>query len=167
MTVTLREVFPAWSRLNEETSRAIANLSAVDLACSPGPGRWPLWAIIGHAACQRVFWLCDIAGEPGAAESMFPNAAWHCPGDDDLDHPFDAFALVRALDETFRIIERALDGWPLSSLSQEIDLSDEEPGRVHTRGFVIERVFAHDVWHAAEANEVLTALGRPVIDPWR
>lgn len=26
----------------------------------PAPDRWPLWATIGHAACQRVFSLCDF-----------------------------------------------------------------------------------------------------------
>ena len=36
----------------------------------------------------------------------------------------------------------------------------------HTRGFVLERVHAHDLWHAAEASEILTALGLPPIDPW-
>ena len=162
----LREVFPGWPRLNREITRAVAHLSEADLAQVPGTGRWPLWAIVGHAACQRVFWLCDVAGQPGAADTMFPNAAWFCPGDDDLEHPLDAGTLVQALDQTFAIIERVLDTWTLPSLSVIIDRPEVGPDRVHSRGFVLERVFAHDLWHAAEANEVLTRIGRPLIDPW-
>jgi hypothetical protein len=162
----LRAAYPGWSRLNDQMTRAVASLTEAELAETPGPDRWPLWAMVGHAACQRVFWLCDVAGEPGAADTMFPNAAWMCPGDDDLDHPLDSAMLVRALDQTFAIVERVLDSWTLESLTVMIDRSEWEPDRVHSRGFAIERVYAHDLWHAAEANEVLTRIGRPVIDPW-
>jgi hypothetical protein len=37
---------------------------------------------------------------------------------------------------------------------------------VHTRGAVIQRVFTHDVWHTAEVNEALSALGLPLIGLW-
>lgn len=35
-----------------------------------------------------------------------------------------------------------------------------------TRGFVRERVFSHDVWHAAEVNEALSRAGLAQIDIW-
>ena len=79
------------------------------LALRPSPDRWPLWATIGHTACQRVFWLCDFAGEPGAETTRFTNAGYDCPGDDDLEHVLDADALAEALDSTFRIVEHCLD----------------------------------------------------------
>ena len=37
---------------------------------------------------------------------------------------------------------------------------------VHTRGAVIQRVFAHDVWHAAELNEALAGAGLPPVVFW-
>jgi hypothetical protein len=37
---------------------------------------------------------------------------------------------------------------------------------VHTRGAVIQRVFAHDVYHCAEVNEILASAELPLIDPW-
>jgi hypothetical protein len=43
----------------------------------------------------------------------------------------------------------------------------EWPGNlVHTRGAVIQRVFAHDVYHYVEFNEALSASGTPQIDLW-
>ena len=38
--------------------------------------------------------------------------------------------------------------------------------RVHTRGWVIQRVFAHDISHIAEVNETLSRNGLPLIDLW-
>jgi len=37
---------------------------------------------------------------------------------------------------------------------------------VHTRGAVIQRVFAHDIYHSAELNESLGTAGLPLIDFW-
>ena len=157
---------PTWGLLNRRLAEAVEPLSDEQLASTLGPDRWPLWAVVGHLACQRVFWLCDFAGESGAATTPFTNAAWSCPGDEDLDNVLNAEQLVHALSSTFAIVDRALDNWTLESLGQEIDRSDLEPGWVHSRGFVIERVRAHDLWHAAEASEILTAMGLPPIDPW-
>ncbi len=37
---------------------------------------------------------------------------------------------------------------------------------VHTRGAVIQRVFAHDVSHITELNETLGRAGLPQVDLW-
>jgi uncharacterized damage-inducible protein DinB len=163
---TIRPAFATWPELNRRLCEAVAGLSDEQLALCPAPGRWPIWATVGHLACQRVFWLCDFAGEPGAATTPFTNAAYDCPGDDDLDHPLDAAALVEALDSTFRIIEGVLDRWTLDMLAEEIRREDFGDDWVHTRGAVIGRVFTHDVWHAAELNEAFGILGLPQFDLW-
>lgn len=164
--VSISPAFTGWPTLNASMRAAIANLDDVDLARVSGPGRWPLWAVVGHLACQRVFWLCDFAGEPGADATPFTNAKWSCPGDEDLDNVLDASQLVAALDSTFAIVDRVLNSWTLASLDEVIDHADWVGDWRHTRGFVIDRVHAHDLWHAAEASEMLTAAGLPAIDPW-
>jgi hypothetical protein len=162
----VRPAFPAWPELNRRFRDVVAAMTAVQLAIVPGTDRWPLWATIGHTACQRVFWLCDFAGEPGAESTPFTNAAWSCPGDDDLEHVLSADALATALDTTFRIVERCLDTWTLGMLAEKISHPDWGPDRVHTRGFVLQRVFAHDVSHMTELNESLGRHGLPQIDLW-
>jgi hypothetical protein len=166
--VTLRAIFPTWPDLNARLRDRVARMTEDQLAIKPSPDRWPLWATIGHLACQRVFWLCDFAGEPGAAESPFPNAGFNCPGDDDLETVWSASQLVDALERTFAIIDGALDRWSIESLAEVIDHSQDwgDPGRVHSRGWLLERGHAHDVWHMAEVNEALTANGLAPIDPW-
>ena len=157
---------PTWELLNRRLEEAITPLDDAQLARTVGPDRWPLWAVVGHLACQRVFWLCDFAGEPGADTTPFTNAAWSCPGDEDLVNVMNADQLVAALKATYAIVDRALAGWPADSLDEVIDRSDLEVGWKHSRGFVLERVHVHDLWHAAEASEILTAMGLPPIDPW-
>ncbi len=164
--MSIRHAFSRWPLLNERLTDAVRPLSADQLATPAGPGRWPLWAVVGHLACQRVFWLCDFAGQPGAASTRFTNAAWNCPGDDDLENALSAAELAVALASTFVIVESALDLWTFDWLDDELTRPEWGPEWRHTRGFVVERVFAHDVWHTAETNEILTRLGLDPIDPW-
>ena len=164
--MTIRHAFSNWSQYNSKLVAAVAAMTDGQLAVQPAPERWPIWATIGHAACQRVFWLCDFAGEPGADTTPFPNAGLNCPGDDDLEHVLNASQLVRALDSTFRIVERCLDSWTLDSLAEVIRRPEWDETWVHTRGSVIQRVFAHDVYHTAELNEALGRAALPQIDLW-
>jgi hypothetical protein len=113
-----------------------------------------------------VSWLCGFAGEPGAEATPFPNALYNCPGDEDLEHVLTAEALVEALDSTFRIVEGCLDRWTIATLDEEIRRQFGAEEWVHTRGFVVQRVFAHDIYHLVELNEILPKAGLPQIDLW-
>jgi hypothetical protein len=160
--------YPGWVALQRALREAVAGLTPEQLALRPNddPERWPVWAIVGHLACARVFWLCDFAGEPGARTTPFTNAAWECP-EEDVAHPLDAPALVAALDATWAIVERSLATWSPAMLEEVISRPEWPDRRTHPRGWVLSRVATHDAWHASEVNETLTALGLPAIDPWR
>ena len=164
--VTIRPACSVWPKYNRRLRDVVATMTDEQLAMSPSPERWPLWATVGHAACQRVFWLCDFAGEPGVETTPFTNAAYDCPGDDDLEHVLSADQLVEALDSSFRIVENFLDRWTVDSLAEEIRRPEWDDSWVHNRGWVIQRVFSHDVYHCAELNETLGIAGLPQIDLW-
>ena len=162
----IRPAFSKWPDYNRRLRNVVAGLTEEQLALQPSPERWPLWATVGHAACQRVFWLCDFAGEPGAETKPFTNAGYDCPGDDDLEHVLSADALAAALDSTFRIVEACLDRWSLEMLDEVLRRPEWDDSWVHTRGAVIQRVFSHDVYHCAELNETLGRAGLPQVDLW-
>jgi hypothetical protein len=166
MNVTIRAAYSNWPEYNRRLRAAVAAMSDAQLAIRPSPERWPLWATVGHAACQRVFWLCDFAGEPGAETTPFTNAGNDCPGDDDLEHVLNAGQLTEALGSTFRIVERCLDHWSLDSLAEVIRRPEWDESWVHSRASVIQRVFAHDISHIAELNETFARSGLPQIDLW-
>jgi hypothetical protein len=163
---TIRTAYSAWPKYNQRLRDVVGPMTDADLALRASPERWPLWAIIGHTACQRVFWLCDFAGEPGAESTRFTNAAYDCPGDDDLEHVLSAGQLVEALDSTFRIVEGCLDRWSIASLGEELRRPEWDGSWVHTRASVLQRVFSHDVYHCAELNETLGAAGLTQVDLW-
>ncbi len=165
-TMTIRPAYSSWPMYNQRLRDVVGTMTLEQLTFQAAPDRWPIWATVGHAACQRVFWLCDFAGEPGAETTPFTNASFDCPGDDDLEHVLDADALVGALDATFRIVENCLDRWTLDMLDEEIRRRWDTEERVHGRGWVLQRVFAHDVYHCAEVNETLGTAGFPQIDLW-
>jgi uncharacterized damage-inducible protein DinB len=162
----IRPAYQMWPQYQQRLRDAIATMTEEQLAIQPSAERWPLWATVGHVACQRVFWLCVFAGEPGVETTPFPNSAFDCPGDDDPEHVWSADRLAAALDSTFGIVEHCLDTWTLEMLGEEIHRPEWDASWVHTRGSVIQRVFSHDVWHAAEVNEALGNAGLPQIDLW-
>lgn len=165
-TSTIRPAYSKWPEYNRRLRDVVAALTEEQLALRPSPDRWPLWAIVGHAACQRVFWLCDFAGQPGAESTRFTNAAYNCPGDDDLDTVLAASELAEALDATFRIVEDCLDNWTVDMLDDVLRRPEWDDSWVHRRGSVIQRVFSHDVYHCADLNHTLGAAGLPQIDLW-
>ena len=163
---TIRPAYSKWPDYNRRFRDIVAGLTDEQLALKPSPERWPIWATIGHTACQRVFWLCDFAGEAGADTTRFTNAGYDCPGDDDLENVLNAEQLTEALDSTFRIIEGCLDRWTLEMLDEVLRRPEWDDSWVHTRGSVIQRVFSHDVYHVADVNGVLGAAGLPQVDLW-
>ena len=140
-----------------------------ELAIRPSPERWPLWATIGHLACQRVFWLCDAAGRARRGDDTVPERRqYDCPGDDDLEHVLDAAALVEALASTYRIVDAfALDRWTPEMLDEVIRDDDRADDWVYSRGAgIISRVFAHDISHITELNEALGNAGLVQVVLW-
>jgi uncharacterized damage-inducible protein DinB len=168
MTVpTIGLAFSTWPEYNRRLRDTVAAMTSKQLAMRPSPDRWPLWATIGHLACQRVFWLCDFAGEPGADLTPFKDAAHTCPGDEDLEDVFGPEALAQALDATFQIVERCLSTWTVEMLAEEVHRRWPNGKEwVHARGWALERVFSHDVYHIAELNEALSAAGLPLVNLW-
>ncbi|HEX5240509.1 MAG TPA: DinB family protein [Candidatus Limnocylindrales bacterium] len=92
---SIRPAYPSWPSYNARLRELVAGLGEEQLAIQPTADRWPLWASIGHMACQRVFWLCVFAGAPGEDRTPFPNSGYDCPGDDDLEHVWSAARLPR------------------------------------------------------------------------
>jgi DinB superfamily len=167
MSQVIRAVYGNWPRYNRAFRDVVEQLTEEQLATRPAPERWPLWASVGHTACQRVFAFCDLLGAPGASTSMFPNAGFNCPGDDDLETVFNAAQLTEALDSTFKIVEWCLDNWTVESLAEELHNPDWTGDDIpFTRGYIVLRNFAHDISHIAETNETLSRLGLAQIDLW-
>jgi hypothetical protein len=97
---SLRPFYADWAGYNRRTVEGLLRLSEDELAL-PVPARreydtepWPIWAVAGHTAAMRVFWLCDVFGEPGAEGTPFEGDT---PGwEDDPTRPRSAAELAQA-----------------------------------------------------------------------
>ena len=165
-TVSIRPAYDMWPQYNRRLREVIGAMTPSQLAVRPAPDLWPIWATVGHTAGARVYWLCDVIGEPGAETTPFAEAAsegW----EDQLDHPRSADELVGALDSTFAIVERCLDRWTQDMLADEIRREYAGTVQAHHRGSVLQRLFSHDAYHCGELSQTLGINGLLQIDLWR
>ena len=165
--MSIRRFYDRWPQYNQRISDAVAGLSEEELAIRAGPADWPIWAIVGHNAGARAYWLCGVLGEPGADRTPFgdplPVEGW----EDDLDHPRSAHELVWAMGSTSAVIEHVLDTWTPEMLDDEVERVYAERRQVHRRASILQRLLTHDAWHAAQISDTLAANGLPDIDLWR
>ena len=143
----------------------VANLSDDQLALRAGT-YFPIWAIAGHTAGARVYWLCAILKEPGAETTPFTDPSgegW----EDHLDQPRGAAELVGALETSWRVVERCLATWTPEMLADEFRRTRGDAVQIHTRQSVLMRLITHDAFHAGEISMILGMHGLPEIDLWR
>ena len=163
--MSVRAAYDMWPQYNRRLRDAIAAMSVDQLAVRPAPDRWPIWATVGHTASVRVYWLCEVAGEPGADTTPFPvpsAGGW----EDDLDRPRGADDLTQALDSTFAIVERCLERWTWDMLAEEIHRDYGGSVQAHTRASILQRLFSHDAYHCGELSQTLGIHRLPQIDLW-
>jgi uncharacterized damage-inducible protein DinB len=162
---SIASFYDGWRKANSRLIDGVEKLSDEQLALHVG-SYMPIWAIAGHTAGARVYWLCGVMKEQGAETTPFPDASgdgW----EDHLDHPRGAAELVGALESSWRIIERCLDIWTPEMLADEFRRVRGDAVQIHTRQSVLIRLMTHDSFHAGEISLLLGMHGLPEIDLWR
>lgn len=162
---SIRPVYDKWPQYNQRLRDVIAAMTDEQLAIRPSPEGFPIWATVGHTAGMRVYWLCEIVGEPGAEATPFTvplTEGW----EDDLSHPRAAAELVGALDTTFAVIEGVLDRWTPDMLATEVRREYNGVVTIHSRSSVLQRIFSHEAYHCGELSQTLGIHGLPQIDLW-
>lgn len=155
--------YEGWRKANSRLIDGVAKLSDDQLALQVG-SYWPIWALVGHLAGARVFWLCEVLKEVGAETTPFTDAA-HGGWEDHLEQPRGAAELVGALETSWKIVERCLATWTPEMLGEEFPR--EGTAQIHTRQSILMRLITHDSFHAGEISMILGTHGLPEIDLWR
>ena len=166
MTGSIAHFYRGWATYNAAMVAALRPLTTEQLALDGGIPDWPIWAIAGHTAGARPYWLCSVFGEPGAESTPFPDPANELGWEDDLSHPRNVAELIGALETTWAIVEGVLERWTPDML--ETTFRREIKGRVqhHTRQSVLMRMISHDAYHAGELSQILGAAGLVQVDLW-
>jgi uncharacterized damage-inducible protein DinB len=162
----IRPFYDGWQVYNDRLIEAIQGLSDEQLKLRPGPDQWPIWAIAGHMAGMRAYWLCGVFGEPGAETTPFVDFMTGLGWEDDEATPRSADELVGALTSTWGLVESCLDRWTPETLGVTATVELASGPRVHTRQSVIMRMISHDAYHCGEISQILGMNGRPAINLW-
>jgi uncharacterized damage-inducible protein DinB len=166
MSGSIAPFYRSWATYNAAMIEGVRPLTPEQLALDGGIPAWPIWAIVGHTAGTRPYWLCSVFGEPGADKTPFPDPANEPGWEDDLTHPRSVAELIGALETTWAIVEGVLERWTPDML--EVPFRREIFGRVqyHTRQSVLMRMISHDAYHAGELSQILGAAGLTQVDLW-
>jgi uncharacterized damage-inducible protein DinB len=165
--MSIRLFYDRWPQYNRRLTEVVGAMTDEQLGIRSAPDRDPIWAVVGHTAGVRVYWLCDIFGEPGAESTPFADRTIEAGWEDDLDHPRSAGELVRALDTTFAIIEGCLDRWTPEMLEVPFERFYGEQRQLNSRSSVLQRLFSHEAYHCGELSQTLGIAKLPQIDLWR
>jgi uncharacterized damage-inducible protein DinB len=165
--MSIRSAYGSWPQYNRRLREIIAPMTEDQLGIRPAPDVLPIWAVVGHTAAMRPYWLCDVVGEPGADATPFWNGSEVIDWADDLDRPRSARELVEALDTTFAIVEGCLDRWTPEMLPDHVERHYADTVQVHTRASILLRLLTHEAYHCGELSQTLGIKGLPQIDLWR
>jgi len=164
--MSIRRFYDRWPQYNRRLTDVIAAMSEEQLGVRPAANLWPVWATVGHTAGARAYWLCAVAGEPGADTTPFADptgAGW----EDELAHPRTAPELVEALDTTWALVDRVLDSWTPEMLDETIERAYGDQRQLHSRASILQRLLTHEAYHCGELSQTLGIHGLPQIDLWR
>ena len=152
---TLGVIYENWRGYNAKLGRAIAPLTAEQLALQPTPHIWPLEQIVQHIISVRAGWFSATLQDEDAAMAAY--IEWG-----QRDSPSRSGAeLAHALDETWAFIESRLARWTPEECA--MTFPDEWEGQVTdvSRSWVIYHVLEHDLHHGGEVSMILGMNGLP------
>src|SRR5256886_10418306 len=115
----LAPFYDGWRKCDARLVGALRTLLPEQLGLRASPSHMPIWAIAAHTAGARVYWLCGVFKETGAGTTPFTDPLSGIGWEDDESTPRGADELVFALDSSWKIVERCLERWTPSMLSDE------------------------------------------------
>ena len=148
-------MYRGWDDHQISLVRAIAPLAREHLLWRPAPQLRSVGEIAGHIIAGRVNWLHRILGA-GSAEFAERVAAWR--PEDAIEERADE--LVRWLEDTWVMIQDALDRWTVADLAETLDLPPYQGKKYAlTRQWIIWRILSHDIHHGGELAILLGIQG--------
>ena len=160
-------MYGMWRQYNARLVDKIRSLSDEQLKLRARANYWPIWAIAAHTAGTRVYWLCGVFKESGAETTPFTDPLSGVGWEDDESTPRSSAEVVTALESSWAIVERCLNTWSPSMLSDEFTRERDGKIQIHTRQSVLMRLLSHDAFHSGEISEILGMHRLPEIDLWR
>ncbi|GCE32164.1 hypothetical protein KDA_76480 [Dictyobacter alpinus] len=155
MQGSLALFYQGWHGHQQRLVKALAPLTSPQLTYSTIP-RWSIGRIAAHIIAARVWWMCSRAGEGSA--HLAPMEHWDSTGQPVRK----ASELVSGLEQTWRVLESALERWTPADLEHIFPAIPDDPTE-RTKGWIIWHVLEHDLHHSGEISLTLGAHGLPAL----
>lgn len=142
--ITLAIMTEGWEAYQNALSKALAPLSAEQLALRAAPNLRSIDELARHIIAVRAGWYHDVLREGNDAFGAF--SQWDEPGNPSRS----AGELVDGLAATWQVMQEALARYTPADL--QVDFETEWQGKTysHRRGWVIWHVIEHDLHHGGE-----------------
>ena len=165
-SVPLTVVYDGWNGVNRNVVKAVASLTAEQLALPISTAHWPIGTLVQHIVNDRLWWFNLWMHEARPEEAAFMH--WE---DEKQDPPVvrPTAELVAGLNATWGMIERTLARLTVADLgevvAQPAELTERERRMFgpSTRQEIIWHVLRHDIHHAGELSVGLGAHGLPIV----
>jgi uncharacterized damage-inducible protein DinB len=145
--------YKGWDVYQRHLIKAIAPLSADQLALRAAPHLRSIGEIATHIIGARTRWFHNLMGEGG--EDIASLTTWDRQG-----MPVRTAAeLVEALNISWQLVESCLTRWQVADLEQTYTDSDDDEPEILTRQWVIWHLIEHDVHHGGEISLTLGMYG--------
>ncbi|GER90005.1 hypothetical protein KDW_41670 [Dictyobacter vulcani] len=155
---TLAFFIQGWQHYQEQLCKALAPLSAEQLALRAAPNLRSIGELAGHIIAVRVGWFYYNLEEGDEKFAAFNT--WAEPG----SPPRSGSELVSGLEQTWQVMQEVLERYTLADLQSTVQ--DEWKGQIYTltRGWVIWHVMEHDLHHGGELAYSLGMHGLAAIE---
>jgi uncharacterized damage-inducible protein DinB len=151
----LSTFYESWQAYQDRIKRAVAPLTAEQLALRSAPNLRSVGEIATHIVSCRAGWFTYCLGEDGGPEVQ-ACARWGEPG----APPRTAEELAQGLDRTWAFMAERLARWSPADMHQTFQ-DEGEDGKVYevSRAWVIWHLIEHDVHHGGELSLTLGMQG--------
>lgn len=153
-TSPLASVYEGWDGYQLSLVRAVAPLSAQQLAYRPAPHLRSVGEVASHISLGRIGWFQRMQA-PGSEEVARQAAGW----EEESAIVENAAELVRRLEVTWQMIEKTLSTWTVSDLAQTYRHTYLGKTYAISRQWTIWRILTHDLHHGGELGILLGLQG--------
>jgi len=151
--------YAGWAAFQLHLVKLVAPLTPDQLRLRPAPHMRTAGMLAAHLVATRAGWWHDRMGEGGP--SIAEIARWD---EADAHLRLGAGDLVRALHETWALLEGTITAWGDAELDVEFGEAARPARRPRSRRWIVWHVLEHDLFHGGELSQALGMHGVPGID---
>ncbi len=159
----LSSVFQGWDGYQTSLARAVASLTAEQLAFRPAPHLRSVAELVRHMSVGRLNWFLRMQA-PGSAALAEQVSEWAEDRNGNRYVVEEALSiekeeLIRWLEATWQMVEATLAQWSVADLQQTYRHTYWDKTYAVSRQWTVWRILSHDIHHGGQLSLMLSLQG--------